>query len=429
MASQGSTYDLCVIGSGPAGQRAAIQAAKLGKRVCAVERQDHLGGVAINTGTIPSKALREAILRDGVGDAPRDRGKALLDLRSDKFTSLLARCESIVRDEVELANEHLLSNGIDLVWGSCRFAGPKEVVVENDDTSHSIRAEHFLIAVGSRPARPESLPFDGLNLITSDELLDLDYLPHSMIVIGGGVIGTEYASMLQALGVRVTLVEARSRLLEFIDEEIVEALQYHLRADEMTLRLKEKVVKVELIDPPDGARTANDRMGQVTLESGKKVRADCILYCIGRQGATAELALSEAGLEADQRGRIEVDEHFRTKVEHIYAAGDVVGFPALASTSMEQGRLAACHMFGEEASLVPSLLPYGVYSIPEISMVGRTEEELTKEGIPTNRATRATRKPLAESCSEIGSACSSSCSTRRPERFSACTRSERRRRS
>lgn len=374
-------YELCVIGSGPAGQRAAIQAAKLGRRVCVIEQREMLGGVAINTGTIPSKALREAILSSG-DIRSTTRGQRFSEVRNEQFTGLLDRCASIIRDEVELASEHLMTNGVDVVRGTCRFIGPHKVVVEDGETERPISSEYFVIAVGSKPARPDSVPFDGQNLITSDELLKLPYLPHSMIVIGGGVIGTEYASMLQALGVRVTLIEARDRVLEFVDEELVDALQYHLRNDDMTLRLNEKVVELDIVDPPDGARAANDRMAQVTLESGKKMRADCILYCIGRQGATASLSLAEAGLEADHRGRLEVDEHFRTKVPHIYAAGDVVGFPALASTSMEQGRLAACHMFGEATTLVPTLLPYGIYAIPEISMVGRTEASLMEEGVP-----------------------------------------------
>ena len=266
--------------------------------------------------------------------------------------------------------------------GECRFLDPHRVQVDSAIGSRELSAEFLLIGTGSVPARPDGLPFDGMNLITSDELLRLPYLPHSMIVIGGGVIGTEYASMLQALGVRVTLVEAGPGLLSFVDEELAEALQYHLRNSEMTLRLNERVVDFEIVEPPDGARAVNKKMVKVVLESGKTLRADCALYCIGRQGATAELDVAKAGLEVDHRGRIQVDEQHRTSVGHIYAAGDVVGFPALASTSMEQGRLAACHMFGEEFDHTPELLPYGIYSIPEISMVGRTEKELSDEEIP-----------------------------------------------
>ena len=235
---------------------------------------------------------------------------------------------------------------------------------------------------GTRPARPKGLPFDQCTVITSDEIVNLGFLPHSMIVVGGGVIGTEYASMLSALGVKVTLIEGRDRLLDFVDDEITEALQYHLRQNGMTLRLGEKVVTIDAIDAPRTARTADDRMAQATLESGKTIRADCLLYCIGRQGATDSLNLENAGLAADDRGRINVNEHFQTEASHIYAVGDVIGFPALASTSMEQGRQAACHMFDEPCHKAEQLLPYGIYSVPEISMVGWTEKRLTDDAIP-----------------------------------------------
>lgn len=375
-------FDLCVVGSGPAGQKAAIQAAKLDKRVCIVERKKNLGGVAINTGTIPSKALREAILR--LGDAARQKRKSadFLVARSETFTGLLHSCQQLIAEEIDLAEHHLSSNGVEIIRGEATFDDASSLTVREGNSEQGISADYFLIATGTKPSRPEHLEFDGLNLITSDELLELPYLPHSMIVIGGGVIGTEYASMLQALGMRVTLVEARPRLLEFVDSELTEALQYHLRAAEMALRLGERVETFEVIDPPSGARSANDKMGQVTLASGKTLRADCILYCIGRQGATDHLGLDRAGLKPDERGRISVDDDYKTEVPHIYAAGDVIGFPALASTSMEQGRLAVCHMFGQPCEHVPELLPYGIYSIPEISMVGWTEERLTDEGIP-----------------------------------------------
>lgn len=375
-------FDLCVIGSGPGGQKAAIQAAKLGKRVAICERREMVGGVAINTGTIPSKALREAILRLGHRTSATPRARDFFDARNATFTEILTACHRVISAEVELVNEHLASNGVQLFNGTCRFLAPQRVSVTGLAGEQQISADYFVLAPGTEPSRPETVPFDGVNLITSDELLTLPYLPHSMLVIGGGVIGTEYASMLQALGVRVTLVEGRNQLLDFVDDELTEALQYHLRQGGMTLRLGEKVTSLEVIDPPSGARSVNERMAQATLESGKKLRADCVLYCIGRQGATRDLGLEAAGVTCDHRGRVEVDEQFRTKVPHIYAAGDVVGFPALASTSMEQGRLAACHMFGKPTHHVPELLPYGIYAVPEISMVGWTEERLTDAGIP-----------------------------------------------
>jgi len=383
-------YDLAVIGSGPAGQKAAIQAAKLGRSVCVIEAQEVLGGAAINTGTIPSKALREAILRRAgrvtsqprVADfmaaaaAPGADGKAIT------LAGLWSSCQDVIKAEIEMVRGHFESNGIDLITGRAQFRDASTIDAVGAHASTALSARRVLIAVGTMPTKPGNMPFDSIDVITSDELLNLHKLPHSMIVVGGGVIGTEYASMLSALGVKVTLIEGRGRLLDFIDAEIAEALQYHLRQAGVTLRLGEKVVSIRKCDPPPGARTTNQVMAEATLESGKTLRADCLLYCIGRQGATEGLNLGAAGLTADDRGRITVGPFGQTDVPHIYAAGDVVGFPALASTSMEQGRLAACHMFGVACESVPELLPYGIYSIPEISMVGWTEERLTKEGIP-----------------------------------------------
>ncbi len=376
-------FDLCVIGSGPAGQRAAIQAAKLGKNVCLIERAPVLGGAAVNTGTIPSKALREAILNLGgcASVAPRTADFARA-ARAATLSSLWRACDDVIGAEVELVRNHLERNRITVIPGHGRFASATNVEVVGDHSSETIEAAHTLIAVGTRPARPSSIEFDGTDVITSDELLNLTTLPHSMIVVGGGVVGTEYASMLSALGVKVTLVEGRSRLLDFVDAEITEALQYHLRSGGMTLRFGEKVVTIRRVEAPAGARSDNQFMAEAVLESGKILRADCLLYAIGRQGATDELNLAAAGLKADSRGRIAVNEHFQTEAPNIYAAGDVIGFPALASTGMEQGRLAACHMFGHPRENLENLLPYGIYSVPEISMVGWTEEKLTEEGIP-----------------------------------------------
>ena len=375
-------YDLCVIGSGPAGQRAAIQAAKCNKSVCVVERAEAVGGAAINTGTIPSKALREAILAASARPASTPTQSDFFAARNATFSDILKSCHDIIRIEVDLVTGHFRSNGIETVQGTASFRDPHTIEVDGASGQRTISAARFLIAVGSKPARPEHIQFDHDNIITSDELPELAYLPHSMIVVGGGVIGTEYASMLRALGVRITLVEGRSRLLDFVDSEITEALQYQLRQAGMTLRLGENVVKIEAVEPPRGARSVNLRMAEATLESGKTLRADCLLYCVGRQGATSGLNLEAAGLEADSRGRIAVNERYQTAVEHIYAVGDVIGFPALASTSMEQGRLAACHMFDLPCESVPRLLPYGIYSVPEISMVGWTEGQLTEDGIP-----------------------------------------------
>lgn len=379
-------FDLCVIGSGPAGQRAAIQAAKLGKRVAVVECRESVGGVAINTGTIPSKALREAILRltgrESAMPGAGDFAAPIPGTREGRLEKLAASCHRVIAAEVALVQKHLRSNGVEVFFGRGSFIEPTRVEILGKTERHTLTADRFLIAVGTAPARPSHIPFDNANIITSDEIIDLPYLPHTMIVVGGGVIGTEYASMLQALGVRVTLVEGRNRLLDFVDAEITEALQYHLRQAGMTLRLGESVVSIRAIEPPEGARTFNDVMVEAELESGKTLRADCLLYAVGRQGATDELGLKSAGLEADNRGRVKVNEHYQTNVPHIYAAGDVIGFPALASTSMEQGRAAALHMFGKPVAEREELLPFGIYAVPEISMVGWTEERLTAEGVP-----------------------------------------------
>lgn len=375
-------YDLCVIGSGPGGQKCAIQAAKLGKRVCVIEQRSVVGGSAVQTGTIPSKALREAILNLGGGCGASPRSADFQNAaRGVSLESLWKACSRVINAEVEMVRGHLASNGIDVLNGTGRFISQHEIEIVGMSVSGLIRADHIAIASGSMPAKPGNIEFDDKDIITSDELLGLKALPHSMIVVGGGVIGTEYASMLAALGVKVTLIEGRNRLLDFVDSEIIEALQYHLRQSGMTMRLGEKVVSIRKVEAPGGAKS-DGTMVEAVLESGKILRADCLLYCIGRQGATDALQLGNAGLEADNRGRIKVDQNYRTKIPHIFAVGDVVGFPSLASSSMDQGRIAACRMFGVRCESMEELLPYGIYAIPEISMVGWTEERLTSEGIP-----------------------------------------------
>lgn len=373
-------FDLCVVGSGPAGQKCAIQAAKLGKTVCVVEQMETVGGVAINTGTIPSKALREAVVAVLAARKHSDDGGGALD-RTRELSLLIDYCQRVIRAEIEVVRRQLLDNGIEVMHGKASLLDANRIVVDGRHTTETIDATHVLLAPGTTPARPAHVPFDGDKIVTTDELLHLPYLPQTLIVVGGGVIGTEYASMLSALGVRVTLIETRDRLLEFADREIVEALQYQLRQSGMTLRLGEKVVEIKRVPAPSGSRTTGDLV-QATLASGKTLHADCLLYSGGRQGATDELNLAAAGLGADERGRVKVNETFQTTVPHVYACGDVIGFPALASTSMEQGRLAACHMFGAPMVLEEEMLPYGIYAIPEISMVGATEDALTERAVP-----------------------------------------------
>ena len=376
-------FDLCVIGSGPGGQKAAIQAAKLGRQVCVVEQKEVVGGVAVNTGTIPSKALREVILHVGgyAMVAPRVKDFEAAG-RAATLQTLWSAYQAVIRNEIDIVADQLHRNGVTVLTGCGRFRDAHTVEVVGTDGTELVSADYIVVAVGGMPARPAQIPFDGRTIITSDEIFALGYLPQSMIIVGGGVIGTEYASMIAALGVRMTLIEGRARLLDFVDAEIIEALQYHLRQRRMNLRLGEQVVAITAVPAPPGVRSVTGSLAMVTLESGKTLHADCLMHCVGRQGATESLNLAAAGLEADARGRLAVNESFQTAVPHVYAVGDVIGFPALASTSMEQGRVAACNMFGAACDAMAKLLPYGIYSIPEISMVGKTEEELTRAGIP-----------------------------------------------
>jgi NAD(P) transhydrogenase len=371
-------YDLAVIGTGPAGQRAAIQGAKLGKRVVAIEESDVVGGAQINTGTIPSKALREAAMHL-TGRSKRGLfGESYRVKRDITVSDLISVSRQVIHNELDVVRDAFDRNGIDLLWGHAEFIEPQLLQVSRTGESDRITAERFIIAVGTRPARPTSVPFDAENVFSTDDILSLRRLPRNLIVVGGGVIGSEYACIMATLGVRVTLIEARDRVLPFLDQEIIEAFHYHMRRAGITLRLGEKVASIEVLPPQNGTGT----LVQATLESGKTIRAQTLLYAVGRQGVCKRLALDRAGLHCDDRERLRVDATYRTEVGHVFAAGDVIGFPALASTAMEQGRLAACHAFGVETHSVPELFPYGIYSVPEISMVGKTEQQLTEEGIP-----------------------------------------------
>ncbi|MGA2583225.1 MAG: Si-specific NAD(P)(+) transhydrogenase [Tepidisphaeraceae bacterium] len=376
-------FDCVVIGTGPGGQKAAIQAAKLGKRVAIIEKNSVLGGAAINTGTIPSKALREAVLHLTGVNKRTLFGESYRVKRNITIADLIYVSQQVIHQELDLLRDQFERNNIELIWGSARFDEEMIVFVDRPDDFEAISGEIFVIATGTQPARPASVPFDERTVFTSDGLLKLDHIPKSLIVVGGGVIGIEYACMLAALGVKVTLVEARHEVLGFLDPEITEAFQYQMRRMGVTLRLGEKVSKIERL--PGAEKAENGGLApavQATLESGKTLRSQTLLYAVGRQGTTAALHLERAGLTADDRERLKVNEHYQTAVPHIYAVGDVIGFPALASTAMEQGRLAVCHAFGAPAKSIPELFPYGIYAIPEISMVGKTEEQLTHAGIP-----------------------------------------------
>ena len=367
-------YDLIVIGSGPSGQRAAVAAAKMKKRVAVVESRSVVGGVCINTGTIPSKTMREAVLHLSGYNYRSVYG---MNYRvKDKITmgDLAFRVQGVIKTEVDVTEAQLSRNGIDVVHGIAQFVDPHQVRVDGPQGDTTLQSDRIIIAVGTRPASSPKVPINGRTIVNSDQILDLPALPRSMVVVGGGVIGVEYACMFATLGVRVTLIEKRNKLLEFADQEIIESLSYHLRDSRVTMRLGEEVESVEEL--PDGGVVAN-------LESRKKVSGDALLYAVGRQGNVDDLNLAAAGLEADNRGRIPVDEHYQTKVEHIFAVGDVVGFPSLASVSMEQGRIAAARAFDDRATTSnPSFYPYGIYTIPEISFIGKTEEQLTDEDVP-----------------------------------------------
>lgn len=367
-----TNYDLVIIGSGPAGQKAAFCAAKLGRSVALVERISGLGGGCIHTGTVPSKAMREAVLHlTGL----RERalyGDAYTVKEDITMADLLYRTQHVVRNEVDIIRAHMKSNGVKVVWGDAAFLDPNTVRVIRNEDQIDLRGDNVLVAVGTEPARPANVPFAPGRIIDSNELLRMKDLPRSLVIVGGGVIGVEYACMLAAVGVTITLVETRPKLLEFVDDEISEMLQYRMRDMGIRLRLGESVSEISV----DGTGV------EATLASNKKINAQMMLYTIGRQGATDRLNLPAAGLTADSRGRLKVNDFYQTEVSHIYAAGDVIGFPALAATSMEQGRLAACHMFHRIAEPVSPLYPLGIYSIPEISMVGQTEQSLTAAGSP-----------------------------------------------
>jgi len=368
-----ATYDLVVIGSGPAGQKGAIAAAKLGKKVAVVDRKGMLGGVSLHTGTIPSKTMREAVMYM-TGFRQRafyGSGYSLKERVSKE--DLSARVRTVLERELEVVRHQFRRNEVTVIQGSACFLDPHTIVAPTDAGDALLSAEKILIACGTRPARDPMIPFDGQTVIDAGELESLAEIPKDLIVVGAGVIGIEYASMCAALEVRVTIIEQRAEMLDFVDREIVEHLQYHLRDLGVIFRLGEKVLSVE-----------KDSRGAVvaTLESGKTVAGTALLYAVGRQSNADLLNLEAAGVPIDKRGRIGVNEHFQTAIPHIYAAGDVIGFPALAATSMEQGRLAACHMFGAHSTNSASPLPYGVYTLTEISMIGTTARRLTEEKIP-----------------------------------------------
>lgn len=368
-----ANYDLLVIGTGPAGQKAAVQAAKLGKKVGLIERKELVGGVCINTGTIPSKSLREAVLYLS-GFRQRSLYGAGYRLKQTiTIEDLAFRTNHVIKNEIQIVQNQMARNRVDMLFGSASFLDPHRLRIQQNIGAVEHTADFIVIAVGTEPARPPDIPFDGESVIDTDELLTLKRIPASIVIVGGGVIGTEYASILATMGIPVTLIDKRPRLLEFVDAEIIETLQQQMKEIGVTLYHEEEVLAI---------KKEPDNQIHVCLQHAPPIQASTLLYAIGRVGATKGLNLEAVGLQPDDRGRLSVNEHFQTAISHIYAAGDIIGFPALASTSMQQGRHASCHAFGHPDRTDNSLLPYGIYAIPEISMVGRTEEELDKADLP-----------------------------------------------
>jgi len=368
-------YDFIAIGSGPAGKRAAIQAAKLGKSVLLVEKNAVVGGVSVHTGTIPSKTLRETVLFLSGWRQRGIYGRSYKVKENITAQDLTQRLQSTLSHEVEIILHQLMRNNVDIMYGHARFKDEHTITVEDSEgTFAEYSADKFLICVGTRTRRPDSIPFDGESILDSDEILYLKTIPKKLLVVGGGVIGMEYATIYKALDIEVTILESNDYILGFVDKEIVEEFIHHLRDCNISLRLDEELKSIDKRD--DGKVICR-------LKSGKSLLVDTVLFAAGRQGVTGpdDLALETVGVETDHRGRITVNENYQTNIEHIYAAGDVIGFPSLASTSLEQGRAAACHAFDAEVHSQPELFPYGIYSVPEISMVGLTEKECSARGI------------------------------------------------
>ncbi len=367
-------WDLIVIGSGPAGRRGAIQAAKFKKSVLVIEQGRRVGGVSVHTGTIPSKTLRETVLNLSGWRERSFYGRAYRVKAQISAADLLVRLHKTLEHEVDVLEHQFTRNRVATVRGRARFAGPHQLeVTAEDGTTTSHAGERILIACGTKPFRPADVPFDGDTVLDSDEILDLPRLPRQLAVIGAGVIGIEYATIFSALDVQVTLIEPRATMLDFVDRELVGEFMHDLRDRGMALRFGSPVLRIERHGPADCT---------ITLANGRSVHADMVLFAAGRMGATDQLDLARCGLTADHRGRLTVDKSScQTAVPHIYAAGDVIGFPSLASTSMEQGRIAACHAFGTSAHPPPQFFPYGIYAVPEISLVGLTEEEVQAQGI------------------------------------------------
>ncbi|MEI4197426.1 Si-specific NAD(P)(+) transhydrogenase [Roseovarius sp. E0-M6] len=369
-----SHYDLIIIGSGPSGRSAAIQAGKLKRRVLVVDRKDRLGGVSVHTGTIPSKTLRETVLNLSGWRERSFYGRSYRVKDDIEAQDLKARLHKTLDYEVDVLEHQFNRNHVDTLMGMARFIGPNEIEVatEAGDTT-TLTADRFLIATGTSTYRPDYVPFNGKTVLDSDEFLELGQIPRSLTVVGAGVIGVEYATMFSALDVRVTMIEPRDSFLDFIDHTIIQEFTHQIRENGVDLRLGSPIEKIE---------DAGEHV-EVTMGNGRHVRSEMLLFAAGRMGATSRLDLDKAGLETDHRGRLDVDRKtYQTSVKHIYATGDVIGHPSLASTAIQQGRVAACHALDTPTLPESPWFPYGIYSVPEISTCGMSEEEMQERGIP-----------------------------------------------
>lgn len=368
-------FEMVVIGSGPAGRRAAVQGAKLNRNVLVVEKGRKVGGVSVHTGTIPSKTLRETVL-NLTGYRERGFYGQAYRVKTDiSAGDLMRRLQITLNHEVDILENQFHRNRVQIMRGHARFLDAHTIEVRDDSGFPTkVSSDSFVIAVGTHPRRPASIPFDGKDILDSDDILEIERLPRKLVVIGAGVIGIEYATIFSALDVDVTVIEGRDTMLDFIDSELLAEFMHELRDRGIDVRLRSPVASVDHVGPADCV---------IHLEDGRQLRSDMVLFAAGRTSATDTLDIDKAGLAVDDRGRLSVDKTtFRTAVPHIYAAGDVIGFPSLASTSMEQGRIAACCALGAIAHEPPKFFPYGIYAVPEISTVGMTEEEMRARGIP-----------------------------------------------
>jgi NAD(P) transhydrogenase len=368
-------FDVLVIGSGPAGEKAAFQAAKLGRKIGLITREGGLGGNCLHTATIPTKTLRETVLYVS-GVKQRSLHGIKCSLRKNvTMDDLLRRKETVIQNQLDVLENKLERNNVEIILGTARFVDPHRLLVTGQSGERQeYGAKFIVIATGSRPARPASVPFDDQAICDSDTILGLDEIPRTLTIVGAGVIGCEYACMMAHLGTKVTLVDTRPRVLDFVDREIADVLVYRMRKTNITLRLGEEVSDIEMAKP---------RRVVAHTKSSKVITAEKLLYAVGREGNTGDLGLEGVGIQPVRRGLIEVNENFQTLLPHVYAVGDVIGFPSLAATSMEQGRRAMVHaLIGNAPTNHAHLLPYGVFTIPEVSMVGATEEALTRDCIP-----------------------------------------------